>query len=421
MKRQPTFQEKAAQKAFEYAVTGGLGLYHASEGYLRRRYEKNLANEYDDKAACFIGGEMELLTQRNYEKALQHLWKSEAVAPYLNIHDASKADKAAVNQGVAVGDISREAKTTGEIKDMVKVATSEEIRREFQEGYTPPQRDAILEIMSLLGHGEAYAMYTSSTLLPVVKGTGAKLGMAVQALEEAKHFIVLREMLNTIDHIRPLKTSARMLFENIAHKGYYNKLFGMNVVLESFATNLFSHFENFPGLRHIMRPFHMDESRHCAFPQTYAALGNIPDYVTNGRRYQVSRVLMLSPAIPLIFDYKPHFDVLGLDVFAFFGKFLAKVTRLAERSKFNLPQDREDILLGVNVFFNNYVRTFEPEKYKGFQDYTLLHEGEISKEMADREREVFGSDIFGGVQDLLKRIQGKRPARFRGREAQMVN
>ncbi len=421
MKDQPTFREKAAQKAFEYFITGGLGLYHASEGYLRGRYEKSLANEYDDQTACFIGGEMELLTQRNYEKALSHLWKAEEVAPYLGMHDASKADRTAAAQGVVVGDLKREPKEIAEIKDMVRLATSEEVRREFQEGYSPAERDAVLEIMSLLGHGEAYALYTSSTLLPVVKGTGAKLGMAMQVMEEAKHFVVLREMLNTIDHIRPLKTSARMLFENIARKDYYHKLFGMNVVLESFATNLFSHFEDFPGLRHIMRPFHMDESRHCAFPQTYASLGNIPAHVTDDLGYQIARVRMLAPAVPLIFDYKPHFDTLGLDAFAFFGKFLAKVTRLADRSGFKLPQNREEILLGVNGFFNNYVRTFEPEKYKGFQDYTLLHEGEISDEMADREREVFGSDIFGGVQDLLKKLHLKRPGRFRGHDARAVN
>ncbi|MEW6774999.1 MAG: hypothetical protein AB1405_01775 [Bdellovibrionota bacterium] len=382
--------------------------YKASEGLLRKRLDATLANHYDDRTGTFIGGEMELLTQRNYEKALAHLWKAEAVAPYLGIHDSSKADKTALADGVTVGTVEGERNFPRDVHDMVSLATSEQVRKEFEEGYTPAQRNAVIEIMSLICHGEAYALYTSASLLPIVKGTGAKLGMAMQVMEEAKHFYTLRAMLNTLDHLRPLPTSARWLYESVARKKYYHKLFGMNVILESFATSLFSHFEDYPGLRHILRAFHMDESRHCAFPQTYAALGNIPEHVSNGADYQRARGLMLAPAVAVLFDYKPHFEALGLDVFEFFGKFIAKVTRLADRSGFPLPQKREDVLFGVNALFNNYVRLFEPENYKGFQDYTLLKEGEISEDMAARERDVFGSDVFGGIQHLLARMRVKK-------------
>jgi len=401
-----TFKQKLGDKLFRTAVKGGLGLYQASAGPLRWRANRRLANRYDDVNGCFIGGEMELLTQRNYEKALSHLWKAETVAPYLGFHDASKADKAAAVNDVVVGDIKREH-SPQKVHDLVEVVTSAEVRREFQEAYSPAERDAICEIMSLLGHGEAYALYTSATLLPVVRGTGAKVGMAMQVMEEAKHFMVLREMLNTIDRIRPLKTSAKLVYETIAHKRYYHKLFGMNVVLESFATNLFSHFEDFPGLRHIMRPFHMDESRHCAFPQTYAALGNIPDHVTNDIKYQRARARMLLPAIPLLFDYKPHFETLGLDVFEFFGRFVAKVDRLAKRSGFPLPGEPR---LEANVFFNHYRRNFEPDKYDGFRDYTLMSKGDISEEMAARERDVFGDDLFSGIGELIAAYKSKQRA-----------
>lgn len=419
-----TWKEKAAEAAFVNGFKGVMGAYRAAEPHLRRRVEANLVNKYDDKTATFEGGEMETLTQRNYEKAFVNLWKAETVAPYLGFHDASKADKAAaVKDRVVVGAYHGDGAIcdddpTVEIEDLVAHVTSEEVRREFQEAYSPAEREAICMIMSLLGHGEAYALYTSATLLPVVKGTGAKMGMAMQAMEEAKHFMVLREMLRTIDDIRPLHTSARMLFERVAGKDYYHKLFGMNVILESFATNLFSHFEDFPGLRHIMRAFHMDESRHCAFPQTYASLGNIPDHVTNDPKYQRARLLMLAPALPIIFDYKPYFETLGLDVFQFFGRFVAKVTRLSERSGFPMPQKREDILYGLNNLFNAYVRNFEPEKYEGYRDYTLLKDGEISKDMADREREVFGADIFGGLGDMIAKMRLSRNAARSARSAQ---
>lgn len=392
-----TLKQRIGDQLFKTAFGGVLRAYYANEDRLRRLTNRRLANQYDDVNACFIGGEMELLTQRNYEKALSHLWKAETVAPYLGFHDASRADKVAAAAGTVTGDISREAGPDG-VRDLVAVVTSDEVRREFQDAYSPEQRDAICEIMSLLAHGEAYALYTSATLLPIVRGTGAKVGMAMQVMEEAKHFMVLREMLNTIDRVRPLKTSGKIVFETIARKKYYHKLFGMNVVLESFATNLFSHFEDFPGLRHIMRPFHMDESRHCAFAQTYAALGNIPDHVTNDIKYQRARARMLFPALPLVFDYRPYFEVLGMDVFEFFGRFVAKADRLARRAKFPLPGNPP---LEVSLLFNNYVRIFEPESYTGFRDYTLMKRGEISDDMASREREVYGEDLFDGIGKLL--------------------
>lgn len=398
--RNQGYEQKLADKVFYHGLNAALGIYRSQEVRLRNFVDNHLVTSYDDKQAHFIGGEMELLTHRNYEKALVNLWKAETIAPYLGIHDASRADKLAAAHGAVVAAPPTGTKTspsTEEIKDLVEVMTSEKVRREFEEGYTPEQRDGIVEIMSLLGHGEAYALYTSCTLLPQVRGTGSKLGMAMQTIEEAKHYIVLREMLNTIDHIRPLKTSARALFEVIARQRYYNKLFGMNVVLESAATNLFSHFEDFPGLRHIMRAFHMDESRHVAFPQNYAQSGNIPEYVTKSPRYQWSRLLMLAPAVVLFLDYKPHFDAAGIDPYAFWGRFLSKVTRAAESSKMPLPFPRELILQNVNFLFNSHVKAFEPERYRGFQDYTLLGKGDISDDMAEREKEVFGKDLFDGV------------------------
>ncbi len=400
-------KQSVGDTLFKVGISAALDAFHASEGMLRRRVERNLANRYDDRKACFIGGEMEQLTHRNYEKALSHLWKAEMVAPYLGFRDGSRADKVAGASGTVVGDLTREGGPTPvvETRDLVDVVRSEDVRREFASSYSPAEREAIAQIMSLLAHGEAYALYTSATLLPIVQGTGAKVGMAMQVMEEAKHFMVLREMLRVLDEVKPLPASARMLFESIARKRYYHKLFGMNVVLESFATNLFSHFEDYPGLRHIMRPFHMDESRHCAFPQTYAALGNIPDHVTNDIKYQRARVRMLLPAIPLVFDLKPHFEVLGMDTFAFFGRFLAKVDRLAERAGFPVPGEP---LLAVNVLFNNYRRIFEPDQYTGFVDYTQMNKGEISNDMAERELATFGSDVFDGLGSVLAAYRAKQ-------------
>ncbi len=405
--------QKQADVAFKSAIKG---LDLLNERYLDARLRKwadnpkKMANRYDDSTATFHGGEMELLTQRNYEKALAHIWKAELIAPYLNIRDASKADYVASNGGAVTASTSfmDPVIITEEIKQSVERATSDEVRREFHEAHSPEKREALMRLVSFITHGEAYALYTSATLMPVVQGTGAKLGMAMQVMEEAKHFFTLREMCKSLDRIYPMTGSGKALVEVIARKDYYHKLFGMNVVLEGFATSIFGFLENQPGLRHIMRGFHMDESRHSAFPQTYAKLGNIPYHVTHSRRYQWARAMMFLPIGPLILEFKPLFDTLGYDTFAFFGKTLSKVSRLAENSGFPLPFERTEFLMGANILFNRWVRVLEPEKYEGFRDYTLLGIGELSQDMELREREVFGNDIFGGVGSIIGRWLAKQ-------------
>ncbi|MCA9906273.1 MAG: hypothetical protein KC547_20600, partial [Anaerolineae bacterium] len=289
MERAGTYKQKLADKALKYGLMTAMGAYQSQNDRLRNLVDNYYAvADYDDRTAEYNSNDMNVLFGRNYEKALANLWKAEEVAPYLGFHDASRADKVAAGQGTVVGSAikDRHAKAAldvenAETQELVEYASSDAIRKEFEDAYSPEQREAILRIVSLLGHGEAYALYTSSTLLPLVRGTGSKLGMAMQVMEEAKHFAVLRAMLRNLGGTRMLTASVRAVFETIARQRYYHKLFGMNIVLEGFATNLFAHFEDFPGLGDIMRAFHMDESRHVAFPQTYAAEGNVPDKVTN--------------------------------------------------------------------------------------------------------------------------------------------
>lgn len=377
---------RTLDKAADAAFFGVSGLYRKYEDRAREYVDNHLINTYDDRTANFVGGEMEVLTSRNYEKALANIWKAEIAAPYLGFHDATRDEKRAEAQ-----------KEISETCEMVKKASSEEVRRRFEAATTQEQRDALGWILSLICHGEAYALYTSATLIPHVTGTGARMGMSLQVMEEAKHFIVLREMLRTLGILKPLHNSARFLFESVARAEPYNRLFGMNVMLESFATSIFSTFSHFPGIEDIMHQFHRDEARHVGFPQNYNQEGNIPEHVTKSKRYQVSRAMMLAPALGAIFDYRPYFEALGMDVFAFFGKFIAKVTRLAERSGMPLPQKRDELLMGYNLAINTYFMRWEPENYKGFVDYTLRKEGDIDPEMEKLEREIYGNDVFGGI------------------------
>ncbi len=383
---------RTLDKAADAAFYGVSGLYRKYEDRARGYVDGHLVNTYDDKTANFVGGEMEVLTSRNYEKALANIWKAEVAAPYLGFTDATNLEKQ--NPDKQRGGSIREIDET---KEMMKKATSEDVRRRFEAATTPEQREALGWILSLICHGEAYALYTSATLIPHVTGTGARMGMSLQVMEEAKHFIVLREMLRTLGILKPVHNSAKFLFESVARAEPYNRLFGMNVMLESFATSIFSTFAHYPGIEDIMHQFHRDEARHVGFPQNYNQEGLIPEHVTKNKRYQVSRALMLAPAIGAIFDYRPYFEALGMDVFSFFGKFVAKVTRLAERSGMPLPQKRDELLMAYNLAINTYFMRWEPENYKGFVDYTLRHEGDIDPDMEKLEREIYGQDVFGGI------------------------
>ena len=106
---------------------------------------------------------------------------------------------------------------------------------------------------------------------------------------------------------------------------------------------------------------------------------------------------VVAPALPVIFDYKPSFELLGIDVFEFFGKFLNKVTRLAEDSHMPLTIPRKEFLAQVNFLANAYQYYYEPGQWGGFRDYTRIHEGDFTKEITAVEREVFGAELFAGL------------------------
>lgn len=400
-----TYKQKFADKALKVGLMTAMGAYQSQNDRLRHLIDNYYAvADYDDRTAEYNSEDMSVLMGRNYEKALANLWKAEEVAPYLGFSDASRADKVAAEHGTIVGSAlkSRHAKTSldaesAETRELIEYASSDAIRKEFEDAYSPEQRESILQIVSLLGHGEAYALYTSSTLLPLVRGTGSKLGMAMQVMEEAKHFAVLRAMLRNLGGTRTLTASVRGVFETIARQNYFHKLFGMNIVLEGFATSLFSHFESYPGLGDIMRAFHMDESRHVAFPQSYAQAGNVPEKVTNSMAAKWQRLMVLAPAAGAFVDYKPHFDTINMDAYHFFGATVSKIAKSAETAKMPLPFSRKEMLWSVNWFFNSYVKAFEPEKYTGFEDYSCLYKGQLSDDMINREREVYGKDLYRSI------------------------
>ena len=384
--------QRRQEIALKAAMKLGLGVgdwYRLCENRLRRRADRLCVTDYDDRNHSFIGGDLDALLQRNYEKSLRLMWKSEIHAPYLGMKDATREEK-----------IGHQLEGSPEIREMVEIAESDKVRKEFQSALSPDEREAIAWIMSMIVHGEAYALYTSASLLPVVRGTGSKLGMAMQSMEEAKHYIVLRAMVKTLAGLKPLHNSARIFFEAVARSSLYDRLFGMNIIIESFATQIFGEFADLPGLRHILPQFHLDESRHCAFPQTYFKSGQVPRKITQSRRHRRQRTILLTKAAPIIWDYRPHFSVLGREAFEFFGKFLSKASLLAERSGLPLLGRRGELLGIVNLLMNGYLLETQSEKYNGFKDYCLLKKGDLRGDIEAVEEEVFGEELYGSAQPL---------------------
>lgn len=376
-REEEAWSERAGRSVFRFAVPRLSRLYGRMSPTLRAWSERFDVSDYDDRATSFRGGDMPALVHLSYEKSLQHLWKSEVLAPWLGIYDASAADRRAL----AAADAPFSA------LDDVPL---EEIRREVERELSPEKRNAVCRIMDLIVHGEAYALYTSATLLPEVRGTGAKLGMAMQVMEEAKHFIVLRALMRAIGDVQPLPDTARIMLDTIARQKGHMKLFGMNVLVESLATSIFAQFADYPGLRHVLGAFHTDESRHCGFPKTYFGTGSVPTHVTTSLRHRANRTRIVLSALPVIWEVKPHFDTLGIDAFDLFGRFVSKAGRLAEASGMPLFWSRKELEQRIDVLFNTWRRELEPERWTGWVAYTSLdRRAHLSHACADREAAIF--------------------------------
>lgn len=341
------------------------------------------AMPYDDRTATFYGGEFEELTHRNYEKGLSNLWKAETVAPSLGIRDASREERESARAG-RVPEVS-------ETREMMAQVESPDFKREIDAALTPEQRRALARILSVILHGEAYALFVSASLIPHVKGTGAKLGLAMQVMEEAKHFIVMREVVRRIDRVYPQNFSDFFALECTLRARPLDRLFGMNLVVESVAMTFFSTFTNCPGLDRVLPFFHKDESRHSAFPKSYTQLAPLTLVQKHGPLHRQRRMNLVLPLSLLFYVLKEDFDRIGLDIYEFGGKLMDKISRLAEQTGFYLPLPRSDMMRMYNLSFNLHVRVTDPRHFEGFRDYTQHHSYRIREDLQRVEDSIYGT------------------------------
>ena len=308
---------------------------------------------YDDDAYEFIGGPGDALRKKHYDKSLRLLWKAERQAPFLDFRDGGKEDAALVR--AATQAMSKEE------RDAYEKISLPEYKALLDEHYTPEQKQAIVNILAAIGHGEAYAWLVSSELLNEVRSTGARAALTMQVLEEAKHFVVLRELLQAFDVPIPRQSVYEYVTLEAVHRAKgLEKFYGMNVVVEGIALSLFGLMGEMPGLE-VLRLFHLDESRHTALPTNYLKEFPLTEKQSKRVSAKYKRLAMTVPMLVIIPLLEKDLAMIGVDAFEFGGSVLRKISRLAERAGFELPSPREKLLSDVNGLFNLYCQATRPD------------------------------------------------------------
>ena len=334
---------------------------------------------YDDINYEFVGGTNDELRKKHYDKSLRLLWKAEEHIPWSSFKDCTKEESLLLR-------LTNESLKNAERSHLQKLK-SEEFRAMLDREYTLEQKQAIVNILSSIGHGEAYAwMVSTDVLSSAVEGTGARAALTMQVMEEAKHFVVLRELIRAFECPVPrMSVWEYLLMERTLKSKGLEKFYGMNVIVEGFALSLFGQLSTLPGLE-ILRLFHLDESRHTALPSNYFADKPLSRRQSRSPLRKIRRLLLVAPALPLMTYFEKDFALLGLDIYDFAGSMLRKVVHLSERVGFFLPISGEKFLEMVNADFNK--RATRTRKSHTFKKYHRVETTQGASELAI-EKEVF--------------------------------
>ncbi len=309
--------------------------------------------KYDDHEYEFRGGACDSLRKKHYDKSLRLLWKAEDKAPYLGFKDANGVEK-------RLSQLTSQS-LSDEEKAICKKMSMPEFKELLNKEYTQREKEAIVSVLSAIGHGEAYAWLVSAELLAEVESTGARAALTMQVLEEAKHFVVLRELLRAFDvEIPRLSAWEYAMLEGVYKSDGLEKLFGMNVLVEGIALSLFGLMSTWPGLD-ILRVFHLDESRHTALPNNYLKEFPLTWWEKNSPVRRMQRFKMILPALAMIPHLEEDLAVLGIDAFDLGGSVIRKMTVLADRAGFLLPVSKDQFLWLLDKIFNTYCDLTRPE------------------------------------------------------------
>src|SRR5262245_15608955 len=128
-------------------------------------------------------------------------------------------------------------------------------------------------ILSQLLHGEQGALMVAGELVAQVPDYEAKLYVASQAMDEARHVEVFSRYIQKLDKIYPAQPTLKSLLADIIRSPHWQaKTVGMQVILEGLALGTFINVRASTGcdlLRQLLGYVTKDEARHVAFGNVY--------------------------------------------------------------------------------------------------------------------------------------------------------
>jgi hypothetical protein len=128
-------------------------------------------------------------------------------------------------------------------------------------------------ILSQLLHGEQGALMVAGELVAQVPDYEAKLYVASQAMDEARHVEVFSRYIRKLDKIYPAQPTLKSILADIMQSPHWQaKTVGMQVILEGMALGTFINVRAATGcdlLRALLGYITTDEARHVAFGNVY--------------------------------------------------------------------------------------------------------------------------------------------------------
>jgi len=135
------------------------------------------------------------------------------------------------------------------------------------------KRAALARVLSIIYYGERAAVIVASQLCADVPDEEAKMALAAQVMEEAKHVAVFQRLLTMLDDIAPPSMFAKRLLTDIIHtEDVAAKMIGMHMFVENIATHLFRTLRESvdePLVQEVLEYVAKDEAKHTAIGVLY--------------------------------------------------------------------------------------------------------------------------------------------------------
>lgn len=134
---------------------------------------------------------------------------------------------------------------------------------------SPEKRHALAQVFAVILWGELAAWKISADLATHIEPLEAKMAATSQAHDEARHFYVMHDYLETLDEVpRQLgPATERVLAGTLTANSLTKKLMGMQLMIEPMALTLFQSVRKMnvePVLCELLTYYERDEARHVA-------------------------------------------------------------------------------------------------------------------------------------------------------------